>query len=277
MRAGHLDVDGAGFQDFTDQFVRFLGGLLGPLALCNVDAGDNKPAFAGRTVRDEEPTPVRMSEFLLPEFAAVPCPLGKPVVDLVPWNRKLVALCGHAEEIEPVHPGNEHIRAYRVHLAVPAVGQHQAIIPVVEGKPFSQRFDRVDQPLIGLARFLLGGDHVGDISRVRHDHLPSLEIDQASGNRCPEDIVLGVVLLDPKIIDPALFDQGALQYCAIVWIDIMVGYPRTVAVEISGGRIAVERFALDTWSCVSAKGRHRAPFAAVPWRRVRKPRPSCAR
>ena len=106
-------------------------------------------------------------------------PLGQPFVDLAGGNRKLVALGGHAQEVEPVHAGNQHVRADGVHLAVAAVGQDQAIVLVVERKAFGQRFDRVDQPVIGLPGLLLGDDHVGDVGGVGDDHLPALEVDQA--------------------------------------------------------------------------------------------------
>src|SRR5688500_5172315 len=118
MRTRHLDVDGAGFEDLADQFVRFLGSQFGPFALGDVDAGDNKSAFAGWAIRDEEPTAVGMSEFLLPEFAAVPCSFVQPFIDFVSRNGKLVALRGHAKEIEPVYAWHEDVRAYGVHLAI---------------------------------------------------------------------------------------------------------------------------------------------------------------
>ena len=150
-----------------------------------------------------------MLEFLLAELAPVPGPLGQPFVDLVRRNRKLVALGGHAQEVEPVHAGDQHVRADGMHLAVAAVGQDQAIVLVVEREALGERFDRVDQSLVGLPGLFLGDDHVGDVGGVGDDHLPALEVDQARGNGTPEDAVVGVVLPHAEIVDAAVLAASA--------------------------------------------------------------------
>ena len=101
-------------------------------------AGDHEPAFAGRAVRDEVPAAVGMLEFLLAELAAVPGPFGQPFVDLAGRHGKLVALRRHAQEVEPVHAWRQDVGADGVHLAVAAVGQDQAIVPVVKREALRQ-------------------------------------------------------------------------------------------------------------------------------------------
>ena len=155
MRPRHLDVDRAGFQDLAHQFVGFLRRQFRPLALGDVDAGDDEPSLAGRAIGDEEPAAIRVPKLLLPKFTPVLRPLGQPLVQLAARHRELVALRRNAQKVEPVDARDKSVGALGMHLPVPAVGQHKAIILVIESETLGQRLDRVDQPVVCLPRLFL--------------------------------------------------------------------------------------------------------------------------